>query len=95
MKYRIKNDINNLSINSTILICGKKENNIGIVELIDNKKIYILLLDKNGRVVLNENDNWIQLNINDLSTLRYDYMSMINKNVNNIIETQYKLYIKK
>lgn len=98
MKFRIVNPTLP-PINSTILICRQETNIIGIVENIIDDYIVVLMLDRNGKIVIKKTDEWIPLTITDLQSLRYNYKSFINGNINNIIKTSYDKfssnYIKK
>ena len=76
-------------INSIILVCHNVTNIIGIVEAVQNDTIIILMLDRIGRMLIHKNDNWIQLNVNDIQTLKYSYKLFINKNINDVISDSY------
>lgn len=98
MKFKLNN--NKLpQINSIILVCNNDSNIIGIVEAVTNDKIVVLMLDRIGRIVIHKNDNWTQLNVSDLQSLRYTYKVFINKNVDGMINESYlkfkNKYIKK
>lgn len=100
MKYKI---INNQipPINSIILKYDEKtgENYIGIVNKVDTNKFTILLLDRNGFLIIDNYDNWLLLSLNSLSDLRNYYHSYIKKDVDQLMHTAYSRfyvqYIKK
>ncbi len=91
MKFRFYNKTPP-PINTVILVCNDDENAVGLVESIQNETIKLLLLDRVGSYVINQNDNWMQLNIDNLETLRHVYKLYINKNINNIIVSSYSIF---
>lgn len=99
MKFKLVNKQEFPPVQSTILVCKDDGDYIGIVEMIHNDNIYVLLLDRIGRMAINKTDNWIVLNTTDLSKLRYDYKTYIGGSIPKIINDSYKKfeskYIKK
>lgn len=86
-------------VNSTILVQQGNSNLIGIVEAIKDNDIYVLLLDRNGRIKIKKSDSWTKLNISDLTSLRHCYQFFINKNISQMVKDNYdkfyQEYIKK
>lgn len=98
MKFKLNN--NKIPpVNSIILVCHDESNIIGIVETVFNDNIVVLMLDRIGRIIIHKNDNWTQLNVSDLQSLRYTYKVFINKNIDELINESYLIckdkYIKK
>jgi hypothetical protein len=100
MKYKITND-KTPEINSIILKCDEKtgENYIGIVNKVDSDSFCVVLLDRNGYLIINKNENWLNLSLNSLPDLRSYYKNYIGKNVDTLIHDSYsrfyEQYIKK
>lgn len=89
MKFKFSN--NKLPpINSIILICIGETNIIGIVESTFDDNIVVLMLDRIGKIIIHKDDNWTQLNVSDLQSLRNTYKVFINGNVENIINNSYQ-----
>jgi hypothetical protein len=98
MKFKLDN--NKLPpINSIILVCKDDSNVIGLVEAVANDNIVVLMLDRIGRIIIHISDNWTQLNVSNLSSLRYVYKVFINQNIDGILNESYlkfkNNYIKK
>lgn len=90
MKYRIHNNNKIPPINSVILIPRSDTTNmIGIVEFTKDDDIYVLLLDRNGRIKISKNDDWIIVSITSLNVLRNAYKLYCNSNVNNLLQNGY------
>lgn len=90
MKYQISNNKKPPQLNSIILIpTNKSINLIGIVEYIKNDDIYVLLMDRNGRMKITTNDNWIKLSIKELNEFRNSYKMYCNQNTDNLMSVGY------
>ena len=92
-QYKI-NNIKTPPINSMIVVSINNKNLIGIVELIHHDNIYVLLLNQNGRIKINKNSEWYQINPTDLSELRYDYKIFINEDPVQILNDAYVRFYK-
>jgi hypothetical protein len=95
MKYKIINDMRKPNRGSFILVCKNDENIIGLIEKIMDDGMIILMLNKNGYIKINHNDEWLMLNVSTLDDLRNNYRTFINKNVEAILQEKYNIYAKK
>lgn len=95
MKYKIINDMRKPIKGSFILVCRDDENVIGLVEKVINDDFIILMLDRNGYIKINKNDDWVILNIETLNDLRNNYRLFINKNVETLLQEKYDIYATK
>lgn len=80
------------AINSIILVRYGNENIIGIVEVIQNDKLNVLMLDRIGRIIIDKNDSWICLSDDNLKTLRNSYDTYIGSDVSQLVTTQYNAF---
>ena len=87
-KYKIIRTYKKIKQNSIVIIHGV-EPSIGIVEKIDgeNNKIYILLLDRIGEIVLDKTSNIELLEINNIKSFGEYYKKYIKCDVNKLINT--------
>ena len=76
-------------INSIILVRINNTNIIGLVETIVDEKIYVLALDRVGRISIKKTDDWILLDISNLQSLRNSYKMFINKNIDGLVQESY------
>lgn len=95
MKYKIINDMKKPINGSFILVCRETENIIGIVEKIIDDDFIILMLDRNGYIKINRNDDWVVLNITTLNDLRNNYRLFTSKNVEALLQKKYGIYASK
>lgn len=79
-------------INSILLVTHNGRNYIGIVDGIVGNDMYVLLLSQNGRIKIDINSDWTQLNLSDLSALRYNYKLFIGDDIESSIDSAYKLF---
>lgn len=94
MKYRfINNKLPN--VNAIIMLCRENDNIIGVVESIFDNKFTLLLLDRNGKIIVDMYDNWIQINTDNLDMLRNNYKIFIHGDIDNIINDAYAIFYNK
>lgn len=72
MKYKFNNQTFP-PINSVILVVTDNTSHLCVVDNISNGKINTLMLDKNGLLSINLNDNWLLLSVTTLDELRNYY----------------------
>lgn len=93
MRLNIRNS-NLPKNNSLILVCLPTDNVIGMVEQVKNNKITLLMLDRNGRIIIDTNSDWMLLDIDDMEMIRHSYDLFVKKDIADIVKNSYEVFRK-
>ena len=77
-----------------MLVCLPTDNVIGMVEQVKNNKITLLMLDRNGRIIIDINSDWMLLDIDDMEMIRHSYDLFVKKDITDIVKNSYELFRK-